>query len=87
MIFTVIDKIRLSDNRKFRIRWLEIHGAFESPYCVISEKRYAHYTSAYKPQLSDYQFKKTVKPQAELHLKIILEFKHYKKISKNKIKR
>lgn len=88
MTFMVVDYIRISNNRKFRARWLEINGVFESPYCVISEKRYANYiwTSPHRPQLSDYQFRKTIKPQAELNLKIVLEFKHYKKINKNKVK-
>lgn len=86
MTFTVIDKIRLTDEKRWRRRWIEVVGSFESPYCIISEKHYKYSTSSYKFQQRDYQFRKTNKPQPELILRITLEFYHYKKISIRKIK-
>ena len=86
MRFTVIDKVSLATDRKFRRRWIEVCGVFESPYCVISEKHYKNSLYNYKPQLSDYQFRKTTKPQPELCLKIVIPFRHFKKINDTKIR-
>ena len=82
MEFLILDKSRKSGGR-----WLEIIGIFESPYCIISEKRRLHDLSPSHRWVKDYQFRKTTRPQAELELVIILKIDHNKKINPLEIKR
>jgi len=84
MEFLILDK---SISRKSGGRWLEIIGIFESPYCIISEKRRLHDLSLSQRWVKDYQFRKTTRPQAELELVIILKIDHNKKINPLEIKR
>lgn len=84
MEFLILDK---SISRKSGGRWLEIIGIFESPYCIISEKRRLHDLSPSHRWVKDYQFRKTTKPQAELELVIVLKIDHNKKINPLEIKR
>ena len=82
MEFLILDKSKKSGGR-----WLEIVGIFESPYCIISEKRRLHDLSPSLRWVKDYQFRKTTRPQAELKLVIILKIDHNKKINPLEIKR
>ena len=82
MEFLILDKSKKSGGR-----WLEIIGIFESPYCIISEKRRLHDLSPSLRWVKDYQFRKTTKPQAELELVIVLKIDHNKKINPLEIKR
>ena len=90
MEFRLLDKsTKYTDvsGKRHRRRWIELSCVFKSPYCIISEKKYAtwqRYGSGIR-QIVDYQFRKTKKPQKTLYLMIQLEFLHFKKISENEI--